>query len=131
MVFRRPAAILAITGALLMGGAAAALADTATGQGLAVDGSACSGPVAVAPGQSADETGSAVQAGTDIPASVRWSIWSSSTPNYSNATRAVYEQGSSVGLAVENTGTATVYYWGCLWNNSSGPVDFTVSINES
>ena len=34
MVFGRPAAILAITGALLAGSAAAALADTASGTGL-------------------------------------------------------------------------------------------------
>jgi hypothetical protein len=131
MVFRRPAAILAITGALLVGSAAAALADTATGNDLVVGGSVCSGPVLVDQSQFAEETGTTYQAGTKILTSVRWSIWSSSTPNYSNATRVVYTPGSSVGLNVENTGTAPAYYWGCVWNNSSVAVDSTVSINPS
>ena len=127
----RPAAIMAITGALVLGTAAGALADSGTGQRLAVKGNSCVGPVLVNPQQYAEETGSAYQTGTSIPASVRWSIWTNSTPDLGSASRAIANEGTSIFQFVLNTGSASAYYWGCLYNDSSGKVDYSVSINPA
>jgi hypothetical protein len=63
---------------------------------------------------------------------VKWSIWTNSTDDLNTATRAIAFQGSPLYLqAVLNEGTAPAYYWGCLFNNSSGKVDYTVTINAT
>jgi len=124
--------IIAIAGTLVLGTAAAAFADTSTGQGLEVSGNNCAGPVLVQPQQYAEESGSATQHGTGNPASVKWSIWTNTTDNLNTATRAIAYQGSTLFLqAVLNGGSAPAYYWGCLFNNSSGSVDYTVTINPT
>jgi hypothetical protein len=127
MGFRRPAAIMAITGTLILGTAAAALADI--GSGLAVSGNDCgTPPIVVQPQQYAEETGSATATATGAPTSVKWSIWTNSTDDLSTATRAIATQGSSVIQSVQNQGSAPAYYWGCLFNNSSVKVNWTDAI---
>jgi hypothetical protein len=129
MVFRRSAAITAIAGTLVLGTAAAALADSGGGTRLAVGGSACVGPVVANPMQFVLETGSAFQTGTQYGASVRWSIWTNSIPDLNTASRAIRSDGTTVSQDVQNTGSDVAYYWGCLFNNSSGKVDYSVTID--
>jgi hypothetical protein len=132
MGFRRPAVIIAIAGTLVLGTAVAAFADTSTGAGLSPGGNDCAGPVFVQPGKSAEETGSAFETGTGTPVSVKWSIWTNSTDHLNTATRAIAYQGTSVPLqAVLNFGPDPGYYWGCLFNNSSVDVSYTVTINSN
>jgi hypothetical protein len=120
---------MAIAGTTVLGTAAAALADAGSGTRLAGNGSVCVGPVLVNPQQFALETGSAFQTGTQYGASVRWSIWTNSTPDLNSATRAIKSDGTSVYQDVQNTGYDVAYYWGCLFNNSGGKVDYSVTID--
>lgn len=117
---------MAIAGTLILGTAAAALADT--GSGLAVGGNDCATPIVVQPQQYAEETGNATATATGAPTSVKWSIWTNSTDDLNTATRAVAAQGTNVIQSVQNQGTAPEYYWGCLFNNSSVKVNWTVTI---
>jgi hypothetical protein len=129
MGFRRPATIIAIAGTLVLGTAVAAFADS--GDGLAYGGSACAGPVLVQPGTNAEETGNATATETGAATSVKWSIWTSSTPNLNTATRAIAYQSPTLLLqAVYNPGPAA-YYWGCVFNNSNPAVEINWTVTIS
>jgi hypothetical protein len=131
MRLRKPMVIVASTVTLVLGTAVAAFADTSTGQGLAVGGNNCAGPVVVDSGQSAGEGGQAFEHDTTDPVSVRWSIWENSTNDLDTATRVLATEATAVIQYATNNSGSALYYWGCLFNNSTVEVDYTVTINST
>jgi hypothetical protein len=127
MFVRKLTAVSAISAALVVGVATAAFAASGNGNNFGVGSSSCVGSDEVE-NQTVLETGSAFKTGTMTPATAKWSIWASTTNNFNTATSVAGATAKTVNQFYTPPPNQIEYVWGCIFNNNTVGLDYSIAI---
>jgi hypothetical protein len=128
MFVRRLTAVSAISAALVVGVATVALAASGNGTNFGVGSSSCVGPDKVE-NQTVLETGSAFKTGTMTAATAKWSIWASTSDNFNTATSVAGATAKTINQFYTPPANQTEYVWGCIFNNNTVALDYSIATN--